>query len=418
MLLYSESEMDKLKILEDIRRGFLTQKAGAQQIGLSTRQVRRILKRILEMGSPGIKRRRSSGSNRSHSAAFKEKVLAIIRKRYIDFGPSFASEKLLENEGLKINKETLRQWMMSDGVWRGKVRKSAPLHQSRQRRPSFGELVQIDGSLHDWFEGRRAKCCLLVFIDDATSRIVSMRFEESETTQGYFRGIAAHLKTHGRPLAYYSDRHSIFRTTRTIEGYYHDTELHRAIKELGIELICAYSSQAKGRVERANQTLQDRLIKEMRLKGISSIADANAYLGEFIESYNKRFAVDAAHPNDSHRAVIHDESRLRRVLAHQVTRKLSKTLEFSVKGQPYQVHVSGKGYRYQNKKVMIYEQYTGDMEVVLGDETLSVVALDKITRGPVLADRKDLDSVFDQRIYPNLITPALVTHRVHSPCPA
>ncbi len=175
-----------------------------------------------------------------------------------------------------------------------------------------------------------------------------------------------------------------------------------------IELICAYSSQAKWLADRALRTLQDRLIKEMRLKGISNIANAKAYLAEFIERYNKRFAVDAAHPKDSHLAVIHDECRLRRVLAYRVTRKLSKTLEFSLKDEPYQVQVSEKGYRYQNKKVMIYESYTGDM--VLGDETLNVVALDKITRGSVLADRKDLDTVFAQRIYPKLITPAIVTN--------
>lgn len=404
--LYSEAEMEKLKILDNINRGLLSQDEGAVQLGLSTRQVRRLLVRIAEGGSLGIKRRVICGSNRSHSATFKKKVLETIRHRYRDFGPTFASEKLLENEGYKVNKETLRQWMMADGMWRKKGRKSGSLHQSRQRRSCFGELVQIDGSHHDWFEGRRAKCCLLVFVDDATSRIVSMQFEESETTAGYFRAIASHLKQHGRPLAYYSDRHSIFKTTRTTDGYHQDTELHRALKDLRIELICAYSSQAKGRVERANQTLQDRLIKEMRLNGINDIATANVYLPVFIESYNKKFAVVAANPHDQHRDVPCDEKSLRRILSHHVTRTLSKALEFSFEAQTYQVQVFGNGYRYQNKKVTIYQHYTGEMEVLFGQDVLSTVALDRVTRGPILADRKDLDRVFDQDIFPQ--KPALL----------
>ena len=400
--LYSEAEMEKLKILDDIKRGLLRQGEGAAELGLSARQVRRLQARISVEGPSGIKRRSILGSNRAHSEGFKSRVLEAVRNRYADFGPTLASEKLLENEGIEINKETLRQWMIADALWSGKIRKRSPLHQSRQRRSCFGELVQIDGSHHDWFEGRRAKCCLLVFVDDATSRIVSMRFEESETTVGYFRAMKSHLEQHGLPLAYYSDRHSIFKTTRTTDGYYQATELHRAMKDLGIELICAYSPQAKGRVERANQTLQDRLIKEMRLRGICDIATANAYLPAFIERYNEKFAVDAANPKDLHRDVAIDAQRLRRILSHHVTRKLSKNLEFSLEGQTYQVQVPGKGYRYQNKKVTIYQHYTGEIEVMLGEEVLSVMALDRVTRGPILADRKDLDHVFDQEIFPKI----------------
>ncbi len=276
--LFTGAEMDKIIVLQDIKRRNLTQQEGANLLALSPRHVRRLLKRVAAEGPSGLKRRPTKRNNRSHSACFKKSVISKVKERYSDFGPTFASEKLLEIDGLKINKETLRQWMIQEALWKGKIRKSSPLHQSRQRRPRFGELVQIDGSHHDWFEGRRAKCCLLVFIDDATSTILAMGFEESETTAGYMSGIDAHLSQWGRPLAYYSDRHSIFRTTRNVDGYFKDTELHRALKDLNIELICAYSSQAKGRVERANQTLQDRLIKEMRLKNISTIEKANVYL--------------------------------------------------------------------------------------------------------------------------------------------
>jgi len=162
--------------------------------------------------------------------------------------------------------------MMEVGLWKGRSRQKARIHQSRDRRPRFRELVQIDGSPHDWFESRAPKCCLLVMIDDATSRLIFMRFEESETTFGYMRCVSgSHLKRYGRPVAYYSDRHSIFKTTREqcVDRMLQDTQLHRALKDLKIDLICANSPQAKGRVERANSTLQDRLIKEMRLKGIS-----------------------------------------------------------------------------------------------------------------------------------------------------
>ncbi len=173
--------------------------------------------------------------------------------------PTFAAEKLNACEGLKLSKETLRQWMIAAGIWKKRTRKKAySIHQSRERRTRFGELVQIDGSHHDWFEGRGPKCCLLVFVDDATSRIIGLHFDKSETTLGYMHLIQQHLKHYGRPLAYYSDKHGIFKVTKKgANGKDQDTQLHRALKTLQIELICAHSSQAKGRVERNNQTLQD-----------------------------------------------------------------------------------------------------------------------------------------------------------------
>lgn len=396
--------MKKLIILEDINQRRLTQAEGAQLLSLSVRHIRRLLKRLGEEGPSGIKRRIAKRSNRSHGDEFKKLVISKIKESYSDFGPTFASEKLLENEGLRINKETVRQWMMAHELWQGKIRKTSPLHQSRQRRPRFGELVQIDGSHHDWFEGRRAKCCLLVFVDDATSQLLEMRFEESETTAGYMRCVTAHLTAHGRPLGYYSDRHSIFRTTRTTEGSFKETELHRALKELQIELICAYSPQAKVRVERANQTLQDRLIKEMRLKNISSLDEANAYLPEFIEKYNKKFAVQAAHAEDAHRPVYQPPEALKRILCRHQTRKLSKKLEFSFEGLLYQVENLGKGYRYQGAQIHIYQHdvpgESDQLEVFCQEKELKIKVLKKEPQGPRMGDRKDIDRIFDQAILP------------------
>lgn len=181
----SEAELDKLLIINQVKNRNLTQQETGQQLNVSSRQVRRLLARFCNEGSVGIKSKHR-GENRLLKIDFKLQVLAAVRERYHDFGPTFAAEKLFA-DGLKVSKETLRKWMISDGLWKGRTRKQARIHQCRERRPRFGELVQIDGSPHDWFEGRAPKCCLLVFIDDATSKILGLRFEPSETTLGYMR---------------------------------------------------------------------------------------------------------------------------------------------------------------------------------------------------------------------------------------
>ena len=291
----TEAELDRLLILHQVRDRSVTQKEAGKRLGISERQVRRLLKRINGKGASGIKPL-AKGGNRSFDSSFKALVISKVKESYPDFGPTLASEKLEERDRLKVNKETLRQWMIEESLWKGRSRKQARIHQSRPRRSRFGELVQIDGSHHNWFEGRGEKCCPLVFIDDATSKILNMRFDESETTLGYMTLIQQHLLTHGRPIAYYSDKHSIFKTTREqcLDGRIQDTQLHRALRSLQIELICAHSSQAKGRVERANKTLQDRLVKEMRLRNISSVEDANAFVPHFLLDYNQRFAAEPA----------------------------------------------------------------------------------------------------------------------------
>lgn len=242
-IVFNEVEMDRLCILRQVKERQLTQEEAGENLGLTSRQIRRLLKRVEEHGIQGVKRNKTLG-NRSFSKDFKTLVMAEVKTNYADFGPTFASEKLLERNGLSINRETLRQWMVEEGLWKKRARKPARIHQSRERRPRFGELIQIDGSHHDWFEGRAPKCCLLVFIDDATSKILTLRFEESETTLGYLRCLKEHLHTYGRPLAYYSDKHSIFKTTRKdcVDGRLADTQVHRALRELQIELVCAHSS--------------------------------------------------------------------------------------------------------------------------------------------------------------------------------
>ncbi|MDP1723122.1 MAG: ISNCY family transposase, partial [Alphaproteobacteria bacterium] len=333
-----ESELERLYVIKKVIDGDISQVEAAETLKLSARQIRRLVKRIKTEGNEGVKGRQK-GSNRSFKNEFKANVLALVRSQYADFTPTFASEKLNELNNVKINRETLRQWMIKDGLKKEKSRKVARIHQSRTRRPRFGELIQIDGSHHDWFEGRALKCCLYVFIDDATSQIVSMRFEQSETSMRYFRCLEPYLKTHGRPIALYSDRHSIFKTTRQecVDGRLSDTQFHSSLRNLDIELICARSSQAKGRVERANQTLQDRLIKEMRLAKINTMEEGNAYLSEFIIKYNQKFAIEPIQSEDAHRPLYQDAAKLRQILSQQSTRKLSKNLEISHNRLIYQI---------------------------------------------------------------------------------
>ena len=389
----SEAELDKLLIINQVKNRSMTQQEAGQQLNLSSRQVRRLLASFCQEGAVGIKSKHRGG-NRLLSLDFKQKVLTLVRARYHDFGPTFAAEKLLL-EGLPVSKETLRKWMISDGLWKGRTRKQARIHQCRERRPRFGELVQIDGSPHDWFEGRAQKCCLLVFIDDATSKILGLRFEASETTLGYMRLIKETVERYGRPLAYYNDKHAIFKTFRDTDGLFKDTQLSRALRSLQIEDICAHSPQAKGRVERSNQTLQDRLVKEMRLKGISSIEAANAYVPEFIAEHNRRFSVEAANAEDAHRKLHHDQAGLKRILSVHTTRKLTKNLEFSLNCKTYQIKTPCVGYRLRYKAVTVCEHLNGSQEVLCDNTPLEFTVLDNKS-SVRMADTKDLNIVMDK----------------------
>jgi hypothetical protein len=398
-ILLSEKEMDRLCVLRQVKDRQLTQEEAGQRLKLTSRQIRRLLKQVEHGGSQGIKRRKVGG-NRTFPDDFKVSVMEVVKTTYADFGPTFAAEKLLERQGLGVNRETLRQWMIEAGLWKGRSRKAARIHQSRERRPRFGELVQIDGSHHDWFEGRGPACCLLVFIDDATSKILSMIFEPSETTVGYLRCLEDHLQTYGRPLAYYSDKHTIFKTTRKdcVDGRLADTQVHRALRELQIELICAHSSQAKGRVERANLTLQDRLIKEMRLRQISSIEEGNAYLNTFLEQHNKRFAVEAQNAADAHRPLYHKPEALKRILSVQSTRIVTKNLEFSYNCNLFQIQRPGGGYHLRNAAVTICEYTDGTIGVFYKSETLQYKIKPQLVKQPPTLDTKEINPFINQLV--------------------
>lgn len=397
-------DLDRISVIQRLKDRLLTQVEAGSQLGLSERQVRRLVRRS-QSGFDALAPRHRGG-NRLIAESIKHRALSLIKEKYVDFGPTFAAEKLEECEGIKVSRETLRCWMMAAGLWKGRKRKRAQIHQSRERRPCLGELVQIDGSPHDWFEGRGPKCCLLVFIDDATGQIEMLYFCKSETTLAYMDAIGEHIRLRGRPLAYYSDKHSIFKTTReqSVDGLIQPTHLHRALTELKIELICAHSPQAKGRVERANQTLQDRLIKEMRLKGISTLEQANAYAPKFIAAFNKKFGVIPESAQTAYRPVHQDAATVDRILSVQLTRKLSKNLEFSLHGCLYQILTQTTGYRLRHKTVTICEHADGRRDVLCDGTLLAYKTLSKKPR-ILEGDSKDINGIVDELVRQQQQTP-------------
>ena len=286
----SERELNRVEVLAQVDDGQLSVDYAANMLSLTRRQVFRLLKRYRQDGAAALrhKARGKPPNNRIHHAK-RDYALSIIKESYTDFGPTLAAEMLTEHHGFKVSRETVRKWMQEDGIWLSRKQRRT-FHQPRLRRECFGELIQIDGSDHRWFEDRGDPCTLLVFIDDATSTLMELRFVTSESTFSYFEALESYLLKHGRPVAFYSDKHTVFRVPKPNEHMTGMTQFGRALAELNIEIICANSSQAKGRDERANRTLQDRLVKELRIAGVSNMDDGNAFLEGFVERYNAKFA--------------------------------------------------------------------------------------------------------------------------------
>ena len=329
-VLMSERELNRIEVLSQLSQGRMTATTAANVLGLSRRQVHRLLKKFQTDGPAAIRHKaRGRASNNRIDPAIREFAVTLVREHYIDFGPTFAAEKLEEDHGLKVSRETLRKWMQDAGIWLSR-KKRRTFHQPRLRRECFGELIQIDGSDHHWFEERGPSCTLLVFIDDATSTLMHLEFAKSESTFSYFGALETYLHEHGRPVAFYSDKHSVFRVaSQGAETGHGMTQFGRALNELNIEILCANSSQAKGRVERANRTLQDRLVKELRLAGISDMDAANAFLPAFRDHYNKKFAKPPRRPDNLHRPLNTEPDRLADVLCWRDERYVGNQLAFS-----------------------------------------------------------------------------------------
>src|SRR5690349_584199 len=359
----SQRELTRLEVIQRVKRKTLKQRQAAELLSVSVRQVKRLCKAYQVSGAAGlISKRRGQPSNNRLPEKTINKARQLLRSRYPDFGPTLATEKL-SIEGMSLSVETVRQLLIGEGLWKAKCVRHPVIHQLRERRARLGELVQIDGSPHDWFEGRAPKCTLLVFVDDATSRLMYLQFVESETTFNYFAGVRSYITAFGKPLAFYSDKFGVFRVNiaNALSGT-GLTQFGRALKELDIELICAHSPQAKGRVERANQTLQDRLTKELRLRGICTAAAANAYLPEFIADYNQRFAVAPRSAESAHRPLAKGED-LERVLTLCERRTLSKNLTLSYNNVIYQIKTKRAAYTMRGAHVEVREKSSGELTI-------------------------------------------------------
>ena len=322
----SMHELERVKVIEAVIEGRLRCFQAAERLELGERQISRLCRRYETDGPAGlISGKRGKPSNRELPIDLRARAMARVRERYADFGPTLACEKLWECHGIRLAKETVRRWMRDAGLWIPRRQRPPTIHQPRARRACVGELVQIDGSDHPWFEERAPACTLLVYVDDATSRLMTLHFAATESTFSYFEATRAYIERYGKPVAFYSDRASVFRPVYSRTGARGITQFGRAMYELNIDTFCANSSPAKGRVERAHLTLQDRLVKELRLRNISTIEAANAYAPAFMAAYNARFAKPPRSTFDAHRPLREDEN-LDTILTWRVQRKVSDSL--------------------------------------------------------------------------------------------
>ena len=380
LLSMSQKEISRIDVIRDVSDRRLRQKEAARLLSLTRRHIQRLVNAYRAEGPAGlVSIRRGKPSNRRHSSDFKQKVIETVRRFYADFVPSFANEKLRECHQIKVSTEILRQWMMAEGLWLSRRQAKPKVYQPRYRRECLGELIQIDGSHHDWFQGRADKCGLLVYIDDATGRLMTLRFSEVESTYDYMNATREYVEQHGKPVAFYSDKHSVFRLNREeIRGGKKMTQFGRALFELNIELICANSSQAKGRVERANKTLQDRLIKEMRLAGINAIEEANAWLPSFIEDFNHRFARAPYSLQDVHRPLREFPEELDDIFSRQCTRTLTRALTLQYDNVVYILDPNDHTQRLIGKPVMIYDYPDGNIDIKHCGQSLPYCVFDKL----------------------------------------
>lgn len=369
----SSKDLKRLEVLTDTEKGRVKQVKGAQILGISSRQFRRVLQRFRAEGPKGVVSRKvASRGNRGLSQEKKELILDFCRQKdHHDFGPTLTQEYLAENGGPIISITAVRNVMIEHGLWHPNAVRELKIHPLRPRRPKMGELIQLDGSEHDWFEGRGSRCTLLVFIDDATSKTLHLKFVKSENTFDYFESTREYIEKHGRPEAFYPDKHSVFRVNH--EGALSGdgrTQFGRAMEELEIELICANSPQAKGRVERRNRDFQNRLIKAMRIAKICDIEAANAFLPCFLNKFNQKFAKAPLDPQNAHRPLLPTQN-LDRIFCLKTTRQLSKNLTLQYNNVIYQVFADRREYVLKKARVTVLETKDGAVTIEYREKRLT-----------------------------------------------
>jgi len=367
IIVLHQRELKRLHVIHRVLDEALKQVEAAEILSLSDRQIRRIIKKVRVEGDDGIiHKSRGKLSNRRLPKKIKDKAIKFYREKLKGFGPTLASEKLSEMEGIEINKDTLRKWLIETGDWE-KVRKSRKHRQWRERKHYFGEMIQIDGSHHDWFEGRGPECVLMGYIDDATGKVYA-RFYEYEGTMPAMDSFKRYVKKYGIPIRAYLDRHTTYKSPKkaAFPGYDEEplSQFERAMKELGVEVSHAHSPQAKGRIERLFRTFQDRVVKEMRLKGIKTIEEANKFLVSYLPLYNKKFAVKPKDKEDIHRD-IPKGINLDRILCIKTERTLRNDFTIAHSGKLYQIQD-----RIKAGKVTVEERINGTMVITNKDTFL------------------------------------------------
>jgi len=381
ILMMTRQEIQRYQIIRKVLDRQINQQEASEVLRLSDRQIRRIVKRVKTEGESGVVHRsRGRVGNRSIKVLFKEKILRLYRTSYEGFGPTLASEKLLERDGLKVNDETLRLWLIKEALWQLKPRRVRKSLSWRERKAHFGEMVQLDGSHHDWLEGRGPKLVLMGYVDDATGKFYG-KFYGYEGTMPAMDSLKGYIKQYGIPKSIYLDRHSTYKNNKKYaytDWPFRDkeelTQFGRACKQLGIELIYANSPQAKGRVERVFGTLQDRLVKELRLAKASGCKEANIVLERFQDSFNSKFQVAVRRRGDLHRSA-DKRIKLDDILSFQTQRALRNDRTILHNKRWYQVLD-----RTRAKDVTVYDYLNGRMGVKYGANRLDYKAI----KGPII----------------------------------
>lgn len=368
----SQKERTRLGVMKQLKAGQLSLVAGAELLGVSYRQAKRIWRRYRAQGDAGLVHLgRGRVGNRRKEEKIRQRVLTRYRERYADFGPTLAAEHLAR-EGLEVDPETLRRWLLAKGWWTLQRRRQKH-RQWRERKACFGELVQMDGSHHDWFEGRRGPAVLMVMIDDATNRTY-VQFAGEETTRAAYDTFEGYVRRYQLPLKLYVDRDSIYRTEREptvaeqLAGQEPLTQFGRAMKQLGVGIELAYSPQAKGRVERRNALLQDRLVKELRLAGISDLETANRFLEEkFLPELNRRFCVKPAQEVDAHRPVPRE---LNQILNWEEERVVQRDWTVVWQRRWFQIDQGHESLCLVGKKITVRELRDGTVQLLRAGQKL------------------------------------------------
>lgn len=379
----SQKNIKRFDVLSRLLRKEMNGTRAADLLDLSIRHIRR-LKGLVEHG--GAKALLHGNTNKQSNRRIPEKehskIISLIHKHYADFKPTFTSEKLAERHAINRDPKTIRTIMITEGLWVSKKQKGPEDHRSwRQRKAAYGEMEQFDGSYHRWLEGRGPELCLLLAIDDATGKVPYAFFDRNEGVFPVFSFWKQYIITHGKPLSIYLDKFSTYKSTKPASEENHDikTQFQRAMAELGVEPISAHSPQAKGRVERVFSTLQDRLVKELRLAGISTIEDANLFMiEEFLPRFNKRFSVEPRSKENLHRSLAREERiKLDAIFSRQEERVIQNDFTFSFKKQWYQLHDTQPVLVRKRERVIVEERIDGSVHIRLRGKYLSYTIVPK-----------------------------------------